>query len=116
MSFGGAVKLTGESEYRKALQQITQNLKEVSAQMKLTTATYDKNDTSMAALAAKSSDLTSKLGLQTDKLNTLKKQYAAMSQQYTDNANKHNLLIQKYEDEKAKLDYIGKTLGTTSKE
>lgn len=116
MSYGGSIKLKGESEYKKALQQITQNLKEVSAQMKLTTATYDKNDTSMSALAAKSADLTNKLSLQTDKLTTLKKQYAAMSQQYSDNTTKHNLLLQRYEEEKTKLDYIGKTLGTTSKE
>jgi hypothetical protein len=33
--FGGAVKLTGESEYRAALQKITQSLKEVSSEMKL---------------------------------------------------------------------------------
>ncbi len=36
--FGGAVKLTGESEYRKALKNITQNLKEVASEMKLVTA------------------------------------------------------------------------------
>ena len=109
MSYGGSIKLKGESEYKKALQQITQNLKEVSAQMKLTTATYDKNDTSMSALAAKSVDLTNKLSLQTDKLTKLKKQYAAMSQQYSDTTTKHNLLLQRYEEEKTKIDYIGKT-------
>ena len=35
-SFGGTVKLTGESEYRKALRDITTNLKEVSSELKLT--------------------------------------------------------------------------------
>ena len=43
--FGGAVKLTGESEYRAALKQITQNLKEVSSEMKVVTSLYGKNDT-----------------------------------------------------------------------
>ena len=33
-SFGGTVKLTGESEYRKALKEITSNLKEVSSELK----------------------------------------------------------------------------------
>ena len=38
--FGGAVKLTGESEYKKALKDITQNLKEVTSELKLVTAQY----------------------------------------------------------------------------
>lgn len=116
MAFGGAVKLTGESEYKKALQQITQGLKEVSAQMKLTTAQYSSNDTSMSALSAKSSVLVDKLSLQESKLATLRKQYEAMNEQYSKNTSKHNALLQKYEEEKSKLEYIGATLGTTSKE
>ena len=35
-SFGGTVKLTGESEYRKALKEISNNLKLLSSEMKLT--------------------------------------------------------------------------------
>jgi len=116
MAFGGAVKLTGESEYRKALQQITQGLKEVSAQMKLTTAQYSSNDMSMSALSAKSAVLVDKLELQESKLATLKKQYEAMNEQYAKNASKYSTLLQKYEEEKSKLEYIGATLGTTSKE
>ena len=42
--FGGAVKLSGESEYRKALQLITQNLKEVSSEMKAVSSSFDSND------------------------------------------------------------------------
>lgn len=116
MAFGGAVKLTGESEYRKALQQISQGLKEVSAQMKLTTAQYSSNDMSMSALSAKSAVLVDKLELQESKLAILRKQYEAMNEQYAKNASKHSTLLQKYEEEKSKLEYIGATLGTTSKE
>ena len=36
--FGGAVKLTGESEYRKALKSISQDLRELSAETKLVSA------------------------------------------------------------------------------
>lgn len=116
VSFGGSIKLTGEAEYRRALQQISLNLRELSAQMKLTAASYDQNDKSMSALSAKSADLTNKLGLQKDKLAILKQQYAVMSEQYSKNTEKHNALIKRYDEEKAKLEYIGKTLGTTSKE
>ena len=50
--FGGAVKLTGESEYRRALQQINQSLREVASEMKVVSTSYDANDKSQAALAA----------------------------------------------------------------
>lgn len=116
MSFGGAIKLTGENEYKKALNQITQSLKEVSAQMKLTSATYDSNDKSAAALTAKSKDLQRQMELQAEKIKTLKAQYADMSEQQQKNAQRHAELKKNYETEKAKLEEIGRTLGTTSAE
>ena len=115
-SFGGAVKLTGESEYRKALQNITQNLKEVTSEMKLVTAQYGKNDTSIEALSAKSEVLNKKLETQKERVATLKKQYEAMLTQYEKNTTKHDELAKKYEDEKDKLNTLEKTLGTTSQE
>ena len=114
--FGGTVKLTGESEYKRALQSITQSLKEVSSQMRLTAASYSHNDNSMKALTARQNDLTAKLGLLKDKLSMLKGKYAEMDAQYQRSTSKHIELIKKYEDEKAKLEHIGKTLGTTSSE
>ena len=57
MPFGGAIKLTGESEYKKALSQINQSLKEVSSEMKATTSAYDKNDKSEQALTAQTESL-----------------------------------------------------------
>lgn len=114
--FGGAVKLTGESEYRAALKKITQNLKEVSSQMKLVSSSYDKNDKSVQALTAKQNVLNTKLTQQKEKLNTLKAQYSAMSQQYTQNTQKHTSLVATYEKEKAELERIGKELGENSKE
>ena len=116
MPFGGAVKLTGESEYRKALKSINQGLKEVTAEMKLTTASFDKNDHSAQALSKRSEDLTKKLDLQKSKLQTLKDQYAKMSDQYTKNGQKHQALVNTYNNEKAKLDVLEKTVGKTSAE
>lgn len=116
MAYGGAIKLQGESEYRRALQNITQNLKAVSAQMKLTSATYASNDKSMQALMTKSAELNSKLGLQKDKVAQLKKQYEVMNSQYQTTTAKHNELLHTYDNEKTKLETIGKTLGTTSTE
>lgn len=112
--FGGAVKLTGESEYRQALAQITQNLREVSSQMNVVATAYSKNDNSMQALSDKSTVLNAKLEEQNNKLKVLQSQYASMSQKYDDNTKKHNALVQEYDKEKAELDKIKSTLGTTS--
>lgn len=115
-SFGGAVKLTGESEYRAALRNITQNLKEVSSEMKLVASQYDKGDTSTEALSAKSEVLNKKLEQQKSKLATLQAQYGKMSEAYQTNAQKHEKLVESYEQEKEKLDRIGQELGETSPE
>lgn len=114
--FGGAVKLTGESEYRKALKNITQNLREVSSEMKLVSAQYSNNDKSTEALSAKTDVLTKKLEQQKDKVALLKKQYAEMANQYDANKAKNDALAKKYDEEKAKLSTLEKTLGTTSEE
>jgi len=114
--FGGAVKLTGESEYRQALKNITQNLREVSSEMKLVSAQYSKNDTSTQALTAKSDVLNKKLEQQKEKVALLKKQYAEMASQYEVNKTKNDALAKKYDEEKKKLDNLAKTVGTTSTE
>lgn len=115
-SFGGAVKLTGESTYRAALRNITQNLREVSSEMKLVASQYDKSDTSTQALTAKQNVLNEKLEQQKQRLSTLQAQYSKMSDEYATNTQKHDKLVQSYEEEKAKLEKIGQELGETSPE
>lgn len=115
-SFGGAVKLTGESSYRAALRNITQNLKEVSSELKLVSSQYDKNDTSIEALTAKQTALTHRLEEQKAKLSTLREQYAKMGSEYQQNKEKHEQLIASYSREKSELERIGRELGTTSPE
>ena len=115
-SFGGSVKLTGESEYRAALRNITQRLKEVSSEMKLVASQYDKSDTSTQALTAKQNVLNEKLEQQKQRLSTLQAQYSKMSDEYATNTQKHDKLVQSYEEEKTKLEKIGQELGETSPE
>lgn len=115
-SFGGAVKLTGESEYRAALRNITQNLKEVSSELKLVSSQYDKNDTSIEALTAKQTALTHRLEEQKSKLSVLREQYEKMGSEYQQNKEKHEQLIASYNREKSELERIGRELGTTSPE
>lgn len=115
-SFGGAVKLVGESEYRAALRKITQNLKEVSSEMKLVASQYDKGDTSTQALTAKQNVLNEKLEQQRQRLSTLQTQYAKMGDEFATNTQRHDKLVQSYEEEKAELERIGQELGTSSSE
>lgn len=115
-SFGGAVKLTGESSYRAALRNITQNLREVSSEMKLVASQYDKGDTSTEALSAKSEVLNKKLEQQKDKLATLQAQYGKMSSEYQSQTANHDKLVQSYKEEQEKLERIGQELGETSPE
>ena len=115
-SFGGAVKLTGESEYRAALRNISQNLKEVSSELKLVSSQYDKNDTSIEALTAKQAALTHRLEEQKSKLSVLREQYEKMGSEYQQNREKHEQLVASYNREKSELERIGRELGTTSPE
>lgn len=115
-SFGGAVKLTGESEYRAALRNISQRLKEVSSELKLVSSQYDKNDTSIEALTAKQAALTHRLEEQKSKLSVLREQYEKMGSEYQQNKEKHEQLIASYNREKSELERIGRELGTTSPE
>lgn len=115
-SFGGAVKLTGESEYRQALKNITQNLREVSSQLQLNTAQYDSNDKSVANLAKQEQDLNKIYKTQEGEVAKLRSVYSDFSQKVNEQTKAHKELEDKYKSEKAELDRIGKTLGTTSKE
>lgn len=71
-SFGGTVKLTGESEYRKALGEISSNLKVLNSEMKTVTSQYDKNDKSVENLSSQNEVLNKKIAEQEKKVSILK--------------------------------------------
>lgn len=116
MALGGTIKLQGESEYRRALQQITQNLREVSSEMKVVTSTYDKNDTSTDALTAKSDVLNKRLEEQKSKLKLVSDQYKQYQNAVKQSADEHTKLGEKLENAKGKLASIEAQCGQNSKE
>lgn len=71
--FGGSVKLTGESDYKKALSSITDNLKVLSSEMKVVTSQYDRNDKSVENLGSQNEILNKKISEQQQKVNLLTK-------------------------------------------
>jgi phage-related protein len=113
--FGGAVKLTGESNYRKALKQITLDLKEVDSELKVVSSQYDKNDKSQEALTAQSEALTKKLEAQAKKVGVLKDNYSAMSRQAEENKSKHEALKNELDNAVKELAKIEQESGKTSK-
>ena len=80
-SFGGTVKLTGESEYQKALRGISDNLKVINSEMKVVTSQYDKNDNSSQKLKATSEVLNKKIEEQKTKIAVLKSALAQAEQE-----------------------------------
>ena len=71
-SFGGSVKLTGESEYQKALRGIVDNLKVLDSEMKVVTSAYDKNNASSEDLQVTNQTLNKRLEEQRQKVDLLK--------------------------------------------
>ena len=116
MALGGTIKLQGESEYRRALSQITQNLREVSSEMKIVTSTYDKNDKSNEALTAKSDVLNKRLEEQKSKLKLVSDQYKQYQNAVKQSADEHTQLGEKLENAKGKLASIEVQCGKNTKE
>ena len=87
-SFGGTVKLTGESEYRKALSEISSNLKVLNSEMKTVTSQYDKNDKSVENLSSQNEVLNKKIAEQENKVSILKEALAKSAEETGENSEK----------------------------
>lgn len=85
-SFGGTVKLTGESEYRRALKDITNNLKVLNSEMKTITSQYDKNDKSSRNLTQQNEVLNKKIAEQKQKVALLTDALEKSKQETGDNS------------------------------
>lgn len=106
-SFGGTIKLQGESEYRKALKDITSNLTVLSSEMKVVTSQYDKNDKSAANLSQQNEVLTKKIDNQKEKVRVLKQALEDSKKEtgeYSDTTKKWQTALNNAEAELNKLD------------
>ena len=87
-SFGGTVKLTGESEYRKALREITSNLKQVSSELKLTNAQFTSGDKTVKDTKSSYTNMNSTIQQQKEKINNLRQALKEAETQYGSNNEK----------------------------
>lgn len=115
-SFGGSIKLTGADEYRNALKQITQSLRETGSELTAVASRYDANDKSLGTLNKKTSEMSAVLNKQVKAYDDLKSAFDSFSAKVSEQATQHNKLVQTYETEKQKLEEIKRTSGETSKE
>ena len=113
-SFGGSIKLTGADEYKSTLKQITQSLRETGSELTAVASRYDKNDSSLSTLKAKTTELNGVLAKQRDAYNNLKSAYDTFSSKVSEQATQHQKLVQEYDKEKQKLEEIRKASGESS--
>lgn len=116
MPFGGTIKLTGESEYRKAIQQITQDLSKMSNSLKSQTADFSANDKSLKNSAQASKELNESLKTQSDALAKAKTSYAQYSVALQAQTTRHNALSKEYKNAVLELERIKATSGEASDE
>ena len=87
-TFGGTIKLEGESQYRKAISQISAELKVMGSEMSKVTAEFGKNNTSTEALLKTNENLTNKINKQKEKIDILKSALTEASEKYGENDKK----------------------------
>ena len=113
-SFGGSIKLTGAEEYKSALKQITQSLRETGSELTAVASRYDKNDSSLSTLKSKTLEMNGVLGKQYQAYQQLKSAYDSFSAKVSQQVQAHDKLVQEYEKEKQELENIRKASGESS--
>lgn len=83
--FGGSVKLTGESEYRKALKDITSNLRLVTSELKLTNSEFMSGDKSIKDAKASYELMNKTMQEQKIKVNELREALVKAEKEYGSN-------------------------------
>lgn len=82
------VKLTGEAEYKQALNNINSGMKVLNSEMKLTSAQFAENGKSVEALKAKNDVLTRSIYSQEEKLKLMKDQLKKTADAYGEGSSK----------------------------
>ena len=95
-SFGGTIKLKGESEYKKALRDITSNLKLMTSEMKLTSVEFSNGEKSVKQTKNSFDEINAAIKNQKSSISTLRDLIAKMSKQYDDQKSKLKELEEQY--------------------
>ncbi len=115
-NFGGTVKLTGESEYSRALKNITSELKTMGSQLKLATVEFENNGYKVGDLRAKNDALKSKLQEEQQAVKVCADAIKDFTSQQTKNKTEIDKLNSSLNEEKQKLDTMKNSTTATSTE
>ena len=83
--FGGSVKLTGESDYKKALKDITSSLKLVSSELKLTNTQFESGDKTLKQTKSSYDSMTKSVQEQRKQVNELRAKLVEAEKEYGSN-------------------------------
>lgn len=115
-SFGGTVKLTGESEYASALKNINSNLKAVSSELKLVSTEFTNNGNKIGDLRSKNDALNKKLQEEQNVVKTCSDAIKDFTEQQSKNKNQIDKLRSSLDIEKTTLDKMKNSTTATSEE
>ena len=115
-SFGGTVKLTGESEYRKALRDITTNLKEVSSELKLTNTQFSAGDKTVKETKTSYLNMNNTIQQQKEKVNNLRTALSEAEKEYGSNNEKVKTFKTQLNNAEAQLVQMENTTSKSNKE
>lgn len=112
--FGGSVKLTGESEYRQAIQNITRDLAGMSSALRAQASEFSNSDKGTRAAAAAQKELNEAVKSQQQAVSSAKAALAQYSVALQAQQTRHNALTKEYKEAVQELDRIEKESGETS--
>jgi hypothetical protein len=84
-NFGLKIGVEGEKEFKNALRDINQSFKVLGSEMKLVSSEFDKQDKSVAAVAARNEVLNKAIGSQKEKISTLEAALKNASESFGEN-------------------------------
>ena len=115
-SFGGVIKLTGESSYKKALQSCTQGLKTLASELKYIETSYSSQDKTLEK-NEKELQVSNKLyETQTAKIALLQGEYDKLQDSINSNQKKSEELNETLNKQKSLLETLEDTVGKESEE
>lgn len=116
MPFGGSVKLTGESEYRAALQRCTKGLQDMSTALRSQADQFTVSDGKLTRSKADQDALNQSIEQQSSAIDDAKTALAQYSVQLTAQQTKHQALQKEYKSAVQELERIRKASGESSEE
>lgn len=112
--FGLKIGLEGEKEFKNALRDINQSFKVLGSEMKLVSSEFDKQDKSVAAVAARNEVLNKAIDAQKDKISTLESALKNAADSFGENDRRTQNWAVQLNNAKAELNGMERELDETA--